>query len=94
MAHAHLERCLVGAVVDGQRLVQARDGDVAHHAVAVEVEQLAVLLAQLRGRDGAGIRAALIGGDAGKSRKLGIVRPRGIHHGLGVLVGEARHGLS
>lgn len=93
VAHAHLERGLVGAVVDGQRLIQTRDGNVAHHAVAVEVEQLVVLLAQLRGRDGAGIRATIGSGDAGKPREPGVVGPRGIEHRLGVLVGQRVDGL-
>ena len=46
----YLQDFFLGGVVDGHGLVEARDGDVAHHARAGEVEQAHVLFAKLGGQ--------------------------------------------
>lgn len=65
MTDAYLQHFLGGTVVDGQGLVQTGHGDVSHHAVAAQIEEVIVFLADCFGVDGCGKRirgTGIIGG--------------------------------
>ena len=76
-------------MVNGHGLVEAWDGDVAHHTRAREVEQTAVLLAKLGSHRGLnGIPATFGSRDARKPREFGIVNAGSFHELRRLLIGE------